>query len=152
MVKRSIGRSTDLWIRSALVGLAVASGAGASAGERAAPAAAAHDSSQPIGSRTAAAPRAGEAKRIALDFREVEIGSVLKFFSIVTGMTIVPDPGLSGPVTILAPRPVSVEEGLKVLEAVLSTKGYAVQREPLMLRIVSRQRSPGGPTAAGVRR
>src|SRR5207302_2286999 len=65
--------------------------------------------------RSGTASRVPE-KRIRLDFRDVDIDNVLKFFSMATGKTIIKDPTLSGPVTILLPQPVPVSQGLHVLE------------------------------------
>src|SRR5207247_1435221 len=57
----------------------------------------------------------GGGTQVTLDFREVDIDNVLKFFSMAAGLTLVKDPGLTGPVTILQPRPVSLDQAFKIL-------------------------------------
>ena len=52
------------------------------------------------------------------------------------GKTLITDPGLSGPVTVLLPQPVSLDQGFRVLEAVLNTKGYTINQEPMLIRVV----------------
>src|SRR5262249_54472470 len=78
----------------------------------------------------------GPQRLIRLDFRDVDIDNVLKFFSMASGETLIKDPGLSGPVTILLPQPVPLDQGLKVLEAVLNTRGYPLQQDPMMMRVM----------------
>jgi general secretion pathway protein D len=78
----------------------------------------------------------GPQRLIRLDFRDVDIDNVLKFFSMAAGKTLIKDPGLSGPVTILLPQPVPLDQGLKVLEAVLNTRGYTLQQDPMMMRVM----------------
>ncbi|MFL6110861.1 MAG: secretin N-terminal domain-containing protein, partial [Catenulispora sp.] len=66
----------------------------------------------------------------------MDIDNVLKFFSMAAGKTLIKDPGLTGPVTMMLPQPVSVDEGLRVLKAVLNTKGYTLQDDPMLMRVV----------------
>lgn len=106
---------------------------------------------------TARSPSGGASKSdsagalITLDFREVDIDNVLKFFSMATGLTLVKDAGLTGPVTILMPRPVSLDQGFKILEAVLNTKGYTLQREEMLLRVTATRSFGAGPRGGAVR-
>src|SRR5207248_6518838 len=67
---------------------------------------------------------------------DVDIDNVMKFFSMAAGKTLIKDPGLTGPVTMMLPQPVSVDEGLRVLKAVLNTKGYTLQDDPMLMRVV----------------
>src|SRR5439155_5581687 len=85
----------------------------------------------------------GPQRRIRLDFRDVDIDNVLKFFSMAAGKTLIKDPSLSGPVTMLLPQPVTLEEGYRVLDAVLSTKGYTLERDPMLIRVVPVRRFGG---------
>ena len=74
--------------------------------------------------------------RIRLDFRNVEIDRVLTIFSMLAGKTLVKDPSLTGRVTLLNPRPLTVHEGLDVLQTVLRTRGYRLEQDPLLFRVV----------------
>ena len=86
----------------------------------------------------------GPQRRIRLDFRDVDIDNVLKFYGMAAGKTVVKDPGLVGPVTMMVPQPISLDQGLHVLEAVLNSKGYTLQQDdPILLRVVP-QRGFGG--------
>jgi general secretion pathway protein D len=73
---------------------------------------------------------------ITLDFRDVDIDNVLKFFSMAAGLTLVKDPGLTGPITLLLPQPVTLDQGFKVLDAVLKTKGFVLQRQDMLMQVV----------------
>jgi general secretion pathway protein D len=75
-------------------------------------------------------------RRIRFDFRDVDIDTVLKVFSMAAGETLIKDSGLSGKVTILIPQPVSLDQGFHVLEAVLNSRGYTLQQDSLLLRVV----------------
>lgn len=84
-------------------------------------------------------------RKIRLDFRDVDIDNVLKFYGMAAGKTVVKDPGLTGPVTMMVPQPISLDQGLHVLQAVLDSKGYTLQQDdPMLLRIVPQRGGFGG--------
>lgn len=64
-----------------------------------------------------------------MDFRGADINNVLKFFAMATNWEIVPDPGLSGPVTIISPKQLTVDQAFQVLQAVLEVRGFSGQLE-----------------------
>ena len=66
---------------------------------------------------------------ISMDFRGADINNVLKFFAMATNWEIVPDPGLSGPVTIISPKQLTVDQAFQVLQAVLEVRGFSGQLE-----------------------
>src|SRR5687767_7001977 len=66
---------------------------------------------------------------ISMDFRGADINNVLKFFAMATGWQIVPDPGLSGPVTIVSPRQLTTDQAFEVLQSVLEVRGFSGQLE-----------------------
>lgn len=78
---------------------------------------------------------AGKKTKVNVDFRGAEIDNVLKFFSMAAGVTIVKDQALKGPVTIVSAKQLSLDEAFRVLDAVLSSKGYRLVKEGPLLRI-----------------
>ncbi|HSV72241.1 MAG TPA: secretin N-terminal domain-containing protein [Chthonomonadales bacterium] len=64
-----------------------------------------------------------------MDFRGADIGNVLRFFAMATNWQIVPDGGLTGPVTIISPQPLTIEQAFQVLQSTLEVRGYSGQLE-----------------------
>ncbi len=71
----------------------------------------------------------GGGATITMDFRGADIGNVLKFFSMATGWQIVPDANLTGPVTIISPKPLTLDQAFQVLQSTLEVRGYSGQIE-----------------------
>ncbi|MCC6728867.1 MAG: hypothetical protein IT208_05960 [Chthonomonadales bacterium] len=74
-------------------------------------------------------PQIPQGGSVTMDFRGSDIGNVLKFFAMATGWQIVPDPGLSGPVTIISPRPLTIDQAFQVLQSTLEVRGFSGQIE-----------------------
>jgi general secretion pathway protein D len=66
---------------------------------------------------------------ITMDFRGSDIGNVLKFFAMATNWQIVPDAGLTGPVTIISPKSLTIDQAFEVLQSTLEVRGYSGQLE-----------------------
>ncbi|NLH99787.1 MAG: hypothetical protein GX446_09900, partial [Chthonomonadales bacterium] len=66
---------------------------------------------------------------ITLDFRGSDIGNVLKFFAMATNWQIVPDANLTGPVTIISPKPLTLDQAFQVLQSTLEVRGFSGQIE-----------------------
>lgn len=79
-------------------------------------------------------------KRVSMDFRGADIDNVLLFFSMQSGITILKDPSLTGPVTLINARKIPLLEAFRILEALLNQKNFTLQREGPLLRVV-----PKGP-------
>jgi len=77
---------------------------------------------------------------ITMDFRGSDIQNVLKFFAMATNWQIVPDPTLTGPVTIISPKPLTIDQAFQVLQSTLEIRGFSGQLEKrgdtTILRIV----------------
>ena len=74
----------------------------------------------------------GESPRgttMSMDFRGVDINNVLRIFATTTGWQIVPDATLTGPVTIISPQQLSVDQAFEVLQSTLSVRGFTGQFE-----------------------
>jgi general secretion pathway protein D len=63
---------------------------------------------------------------ISFNFVEVEIPSVIKFISEITGFNFVFDERIRGKITIIAPTRLSIEESFSLFTSVLSIKGYTI--------------------------
>lgn len=78
----------------------------------------------------------GAGTTFAFDYHNTDIANVLRFYSMMSGLTITTDPGLTGPVTIISPRQVTLDEAFKILQSVLSVRGYTAQQHGNVLAIV----------------
>ncbi|MGC8833604.1 MAG: hypothetical protein ACP5R4_06070, partial [Armatimonadota bacterium] len=82
---------------------------------------------------------------VTMNFRGADIDRILDFFGSVMGLTVIKDPSLTGTATIIAPKPISVEQAFNILNAYLETRGYTAVRENGMLKVrPQRQGGPGG--------
>ncbi len=66
---------------------------------------------------------------VSMDFRGADINNVLKWFSGVTNWQILPDPSLTGQVTIISPKQITVDQAFQVLQSTLSIRGFIGQFE-----------------------
>ncbi len=74
--------------------------------------------------------------KFTFDFKGSEIINVLKLFSMMSGKTIVTDPGLSGNVTIINPKQVTLDDAFKILQSVLIVRGYTALENGDVLQIL----------------
>jgi general secretion pathway protein D len=72
-----------------------------------------------------------------LDVRSLDIDHLLKILGDAAGLTIVKDPSVEGPITIICPRPVSVDDALEILNAVLEVRGFTSVRRGQVLKITT---------------
>lgn len=74
-----------------------------------------------------------------LDFRNSNVDSVIALYSKASGINIVKDPALTGPITVTSAKAVSMDEAFQILSTVLSLKGYSMQKEGNLLVIRGRR-------------
>lgn len=114
-----------------------------------------------IGKRKAgvdhAAPAAGD-DRVALNFRDAEIESVIGAFGHLLDRTFVIDPRVRGKMTLDTPRPVTRAQAYRLLQSALRSQGFAVVETGALTKVVPEaearlQSTPvsvtGSPTPAG---
>ena len=65
-------------------------------------------------------------QKIAFNFIDVEIPTVIKFISEITGKNFIFDEGVKGKITIIAPTKLSIEESFALFTSVLELKGFTV--------------------------
>lgn len=64
--------------------------------------------------------------RIAFNFVDVEIPTIIKFISEITGNNFLFDDRIKGKITIIAPTKLSIEESFTLFTSVLSLKGFTI--------------------------
>jgi general secretion pathway protein D len=69
---------------------------------------------------------AKESKYVTIDFNDVDVRVFIKFISELTGKNFVIEKGVTGKVTIISPKKISVSEAYKVFESVLEVHGFTV--------------------------
>ncbi len=67
---------------------------------------------------------------LTLNFQNTDLDLVLKFFSEATGQIFLKSDAVRGFVTVVAPGRVPLPEALKILQAVLNLKGFAMSTGP----------------------
>ncbi len=64
--------------------------------------------------------------RIAFNFVDVEIATIVKFISEITGNNFIFDERVKGKITIIAPTKLSIDESFTLFTSVLSLKGFTI--------------------------
>ncbi len=72
------------------------------------------------------APTLAEAKGVILNFSDVDIATMVKFISDLTGKNFVMDERVKGKISVYSPAKLSPEEAFNVFTSVLELKGFAV--------------------------
>ena len=67
-----------------------------------------------------------KAEKVTFNFVDVDLASVTKFISDITGKNFIFDERLKGKITIIAPSRLSVDEAFNLFTAVLEIKGFTV--------------------------
>lgn len=80
-----------------------------------------------------------EKTTIKLDFRNANVDSVIALYSKASGINIVKDPSLTGPITVTSAKAVSIDEAFQILNTVLSLKGYDLRKEGNLLVVRNRR-------------
>jgi len=65
-------------------------------------------------------------QKIAFNFVDVEIPTVIKFISEITGKNFIFDEGVKGKITIIAPTKLTVDESFSLFTSVLELKGFTI--------------------------
>jgi general secretion pathway protein D len=81
----------------------------------------------------------GDEKLISLNFQDTDINDVLKFYSEITGLTVIPDDKVRGRVTVINPLKLSLGEVIRIVEAVLELKGFTFVKINNIVKVVSKE-------------
>jgi len=71
-------------------------------------------------------PGYGHAKGIVLNFSDVDISTMVKFISDLTGKNFILDEKVKGKISVFSPAKISVDEAFNVFTSVLDLKGFSV--------------------------
>ncbi|MFM7737149.1 MAG: type II secretion system secretin GspD [Alphaproteobacteria bacterium] len=114
--------------------------------------------SEPAGRGTAREEAPEEAPRplrpddlVMMDFQDVELPTLIKFVSEITGKNFVVDEKVRGKVSIVSPTRITVDEAYRVFQSVLQVKGFSVVDTGPVVKIIPTKdvKGSGMPTEAG---
>lgn len=91
---------------------------------------------------------AGAEEGIRLDGRDVDIGEVAKRIAIFTGIRLIYDELLRGPITIYAPEPFTKSEAAAFLDTLLLTRGFVALPSPGGARTIAKIQGAPAPFVA----
>lgn len=77
-----------------------------------------------------------EGKQVTMDFRDVEIGTLVKFIGELTGKNFIVDERVKGRVTVISPTKISVPEAYKVFESILEVHGFATVPSGKVIKVL----------------
>jgi len=83
-----------------------------------------------------AAPTLVLAKGVVLNFTEVDISTMVKFISDLTGKNFIMDDRVKGKISVFSPAKLTNEEAYNVFTSVLELKGFTVVSAGKVLKIV----------------
>lgn len=83
-----------------------------------------------------ALPAAAHAKGVILNFNEVDISTMAKFISDLTGKNFVMDDRVKGKISVFSPAKLSTDEAFNVFTSVLELKGFTVVQAGRVYKIV----------------
>ncbi len=83
-----------------------------------------------------ALPLPALAKGVVLNFSDVDISTMVKFISDLTGKNFVMDDRVKGKISVFSPAKLSTEEAFNVFTSVLELKGFTVVPAGKVLKIV----------------
>lgn len=81
-------------------------------------------------------PHAGYGKGIVLNFNDVDISTMAKFISDLTGKNIVMDDRVKGKISVFSPAKLTVDEAFGVFTSVLELKGLTVVKAGRVYKIM----------------
>lgn len=81
-------------------------------------------------------PLPAAAKGVVLNFSEVDISTMVKFISDLTGKNFVMDDRVKGKISVFSPAKLSTEEAFNVFTSVLELKGFTVVQAGKVYKII----------------
>ena len=81
-------------------------------------------------------PAFAAGKGVVLNFNDVDISTMVKFISDLTGKNFVLDDRVKGKVSIFSPSKLSIEEAYNVFTSVLELKGFTVVPSGKVLKVI----------------
>ena len=81
-------------------------------------------------------PGYGQAKGIVLNFSDVDISTMVKFISDLTGKNFIMDEKVKGKISVFSPSKISADEAFNVFTSVLELKGFSVVKTGKFYKIL----------------
>ena len=81
-------------------------------------------------------PCSAFAKGVVLNFSDVDISTMVKFISDLTGKNFILDDRVKGKISVYSPSKLSIEEAYNVFTSVLELKGFTVVQSGRVAKIV----------------
>ncbi|MDB5356660.1 MAG: gspD 1 [Phycisphaerales bacterium] len=102
--------------------------------------------SQPAATRPADGPatRPSPGGEFTLNFKDAPIDAVLEYLSEAGGLVVIKEGPFDGRVTVQSQKPVSPEEAVTILGAVLKSSGYSAVQNGRVVKIVAREKAKKG--------
>ncbi len=89
-----------------------------------------------MGALCAAPALAAGSKGVVLNFNEVDISTMVKFISDLTGKNFILDERVKGKISVYSPSKLSIEEAYNVFTSVLELKGFTVVQSGKVAKII----------------
>jgi general secretion pathway protein D len=86
---------------------------------------------------------AAEIKEVALDFDDVDIRLFIRVMSELTGKNFIIDNNVTGKVTVLSPKKLTIQQAFDVFKSVLAVNGFALVESEEAIKIVPSQHISG---------
>jgi general secretion pathway protein D len=83
-----------------------------------------------------AAPALAAGRGVVLNFNEVDIATMVKFISDLTGKNFILDERVKGKISVYSPSKLSIEEAYNVFVSVMELKGFAVVQSGRVAKII----------------
>ena len=83
-----------------------------------------------------AAPAVAASRGVVLNFNEVDIATMVKFISDLTGKNFILDDRVKGKISVYSPSKLSIEEAYNVFVSVLELKGFTVVQSGRVAKII----------------
>jgi len=77
-----------------------------------------------------------QGRQVTMDFRDVEIGTLVKFIGELTGKNFIVDERVKGKITVISPTKISVPEAYKVFESILEVHGYTTVPSGKVIKVL----------------
>jgi len=78
----------------------------------------------------------GRPRFVTMNFKNVDLQSLVKLMSDLTGKSFIVDPNLKGQMTIISPKEISVDEAYRVFLSVLEVHGFTVVEAEDVIKVI----------------
>jgi hypothetical protein len=74
--------------------------------------------------------------KVVLNFENTDLRTVLLYLAELTGLPVVPSPNVRGQVTLLNPQPMTREQAIEAVIALIESSNFKVIRQPDLIKVV----------------